>query len=990
MDSVFHYQPVTAAIDSDGNIMQPDSKQDVEYCEKEFTEKSQSSLTPDGQVSHQIENSDVMMNSTLLSESTDSILQVEIYDKYQAIWSADEVHALLTSWSSRSVQKELLSTMRNTRVFARVSSELAALGFKKTTKQCREKIKKLKQDYKKIKNDTSKNCPNSCGRRWFAFMDEVLSQQTRTQVLLETTNQPWTEDSDEYQSIWSADEVNALVTSWSSRSVQKELLSTVRNTRVFARISSELAALGFKKTTNQCRWKIKKLKQDYKKMKNDTSKDCSNLCGRRWFDIMDAVLSEQTGTPVLLEQTEDSDNIREKSLSILTPDSQVSHQTENSDVMMNSTLLSESTDSILQVETSGEYQAIWSADEVHALLTFWSSRSVQKELLSSMTNTRVFARVSSELAALGFKKTTNQCRWKIKKLKEEYRKIKNGPGKSCSNSLGKRLFDIMDAVLSQQTVTPVLLETTNRPATEDSGPQLPLPSLRLLAPPLRLMSAFMWQVSQQNNVKHYGKLEEFVTLVTEIVPEVLSSRQRTNLLLGLRAKMVLELCQTESTVDVETIQNHLDKIHTLIECYVEKESIDELDITVSNFPDLVQSLLKDPSEREHFFQEVFPVHYGPHYDTALQTLVWEFLSQLEELLPVPDFTQTAAWLGSASSVLEECENTLLDPEAIKTLLQHHHHHHHHHHGNLKKNYFTHFTTDTILCTLSIPPTVKDVIGSEQEASLDQTTCGEERGQPNGGQYEMDNEEQGQKEEGSNHRNDEPGTDKPLPPSSTQQIPCAPIIRSYKCTYCGKLFPHFNILHSHIKTHKLPFHCHKCKKRFSSTNQLEIHQIIHTGEMLFKCSQCGRRFKHKTALQYHVSTHTSHPHCCSVCGKMVTNLRHHMQVHTRERKYVCSVCGKVLLSSAGLKIHTRSHTGEYPYLCDYCGKGYTSLAALKWHMPSHTGERPYSCNLCSKRFLSAYSVKTHKLSHICTTFYECFKCGKSFVLKKHLKAHVKSH
>jgi hypothetical protein len=36
---------------------------------------------------------------------------------------------------------------------------------------------------------------------------------------------------------------------------------------------------------------------------------------------------------------------------------------------------------------------------------------------------------------------------------------------------------------------------------------------------------------------HYGKLEEFVTLVTEMVPELLSSRQRTQLILGLRARV---------------------------------------------------------------------------------------------------------------------------------------------------------------------------------------------------------------------------------------------------------------------------------------------------------------------------------------------------------------------------------------------------------------------------------------------------------------------
>lgn len=38
-------------------------------------------------------------------------------------------------------------------------------------------------------------------------------------------------------------------------------------------------------------------------------------------------------------------------------------------------------------------------------------------------------------------------------------------------------------------------------------------------------------------------------------------------------------------------------------------------------------------------QEIFPVYFGSKYDAALEMLVWEFISRLEELLPVPDFTQ---------------------------------------------------------------------------------------------------------------------------------------------------------------------------------------------------------------------------------------------------------------------------------------------------------------------------------------------------------------
>lgn len=69
------------------------------------------------------------------------------------------------------------------------------------------------------------------------------------------------------------------------------------------------------------------------------------------------------------------------------------------------------------------------------------------------------------------------------------------------------------------------------------GPPLLLPSLRLFIPPLRLVSAAMWQVVQRGDVQDYGMLEEFVTTVTDIVPELLSCSQRAQLILGLRARV---------------------------------------------------------------------------------------------------------------------------------------------------------------------------------------------------------------------------------------------------------------------------------------------------------------------------------------------------------------------------------------------------------------------------------------------------------------------
>ncbi|XP_029617660.1 uncharacterized protein LOC115199172 isoform X3 [Salmo trutta] len=135
----------------------------------------------------------------------------------------------------------------------------------------------------------------------------------------------------------------------------------------------------------------------------------------------------------------------------------------------------------------------------------------------------------------------------------------------------------------------------------ENGPPLLLPSLRLFIPPLRLVSAAMWQVVQRGDVQDYGMLEEFVTTVTDIVPELLSCSQRAQLILGLRARMVLELCRTEQTAD-QDIQQHLDRIRSLISTGEAESGDAEVELSESNFVELVESLLKDPSERESFYQ----------------------------------------------------------------------------------------------------------------------------------------------------------------------------------------------------------------------------------------------------------------------------------------------------------------------------------------------------------------------------------------------------
>ncbi|KAM9561643.1 uncharacterized protein ACWYII_024584 isoform 3-T6 [Salvelinus alpinus] len=98
---------------------------------------------------------------------------------------------------------------------------------------------------------------------------------------------------------------------------------------------------------------------------------------------------------------------------------------------------------------------------------------------------------------------------------------------------------------------------------------------------------------------------------------------------------------------------------------------DDGDLSDSNFLGLIQTLLKDPDEMEHFFQDVFPVEFGPKYDAAIEKLMCQFLSRLEKLLPVSNFQQAAFLLSDVPSVLEECVESMSHPQQLKTLLQYH-------------------------------------------------------------------------------------------------------------------------------------------------------------------------------------------------------------------------------------------------------------------------------------------------------------------------------
>ncbi|CAJ1054924.1 uncharacterized protein LOC122870995 isoform X2 [Xyrichtys novacula] len=979
----------------------------------------------------QVEDFDGPSTSTAVSPPAPTAMQTSVRDTRWCSWSKREVQALLTLWANPAVQEELLLNVRNNQVYARLSAALESLGFSKTPQKCREKIKKLKQDYKRLKNDQ-----HGVGKQrtrttvWFSIMDDVLSSRAAAGRYSETTepsaSQPEsTVDVDHNdETRWLADEVQVLLTLWSQPHIQKQLLNTATKTQVFKYLSSELALVGFNKTPQQCSLKVTNLKEEYKKIKETEPNGSVNS---NWFAILDSVLgpgeaaSLQVDSSAAVIQVKSADDENEK----------------------------------------GILMTVWTSEEVEVLLNRWAEDDVQEQLRSAPTNERVFAQLSSDLATQGFDKTTSQCRSKIRLLTDKYRMIKKQ--KDFIKPTG-RWFTIMDKVLGREKSEDVTkkraaevrnthTESVQRSqlklsdTVEDLGCSLSISSLCLLVPTLRLMCAFMWHVVQTCNVMHYGKVEELVRVVTELAPELLTSREKAQILLRLRARMVLELCRSESTANPLTVKPHLSVIESLSSSTCDQEELEELENSKSNFVAVVQRLLEDTEERTVFFKDIFPLHYGQQYQATLKALLWKFITRLDYLLPVPDIKQTAEWLSTAPSVVEKCGQMFLERDQLKELLSFHQQQA----GITDKSYSQ--TQNMFLPRLSLPPKPKRELCSEQQESAagekeeEQFYSSEDEEPAEGRLHEVAQilKDCSKEDERLNEQVKELISEKctnfniqtllrlqtcslcsysdskvagllqhirevHLPQESSQLQPnewkkpkvaqraeTKVYITDIKgsaniCEYCGKVFKYVSTLKSHTKTHTLPFHCDTCDKKYASMASLHVHRRNHTGETPYLCSHCGRGFRTSHSLSSHVHIHTGERrYKCHICGKTsIQHLARHMRMHRGEKNFLCTECGKTFLSSGELRLHTRYHTGERPYTCKYCGKGFVAKCFLTVHLRRHTGENPYKCSVCPKAFHTLRAQRKHIKIHSTSKSFQCLKCGKIFRQEDTFRLHLQTH
>ena len=100
-------------------------------------------------------------------------------------WNKEEILKLIEIWGQEHIQRQLQECKRNQSVYEEVAKEMREAGYERTYQQCRDKIKKLKREYKKEKGRHNKTGDE---RTTWDYFDAIYGQHTRPQTCNKASN----------------------------------------------------------------------------------------------------------------------------------------------------------------------------------------------------------------------------------------------------------------------------------------------------------------------------------------------------------------------------------------------------------------------------------------------------------------------------------------------------------------------------------------------------------------------------------------------------------------------------------------------------------------------------------------------------------------------------------------------------------------------------------------------------------------------------------
>ncbi|XP_034068951.1 zinc finger protein with KRAB and SCAN domains 2-like isoform X1 [Gymnodraco acuticeps] len=92
-------------------------------------------------------------------------------------WSTEEVTTFLNLIGDDKIQRELDGTTQNVKVFQDVSAQMSERGLSRTFLQCREKLKKMKSEYRQVKDNNNTSGAGRKQWKWFDLLDQIYGHR---------------------------------------------------------------------------------------------------------------------------------------------------------------------------------------------------------------------------------------------------------------------------------------------------------------------------------------------------------------------------------------------------------------------------------------------------------------------------------------------------------------------------------------------------------------------------------------------------------------------------------------------------------------------------------------------------------------------------------------------------------------------------------------------------------------------------------------------
>ena len=88
-------------------------------------------------------------------------------------WAEEEIRYLISIWSDENIKSQLENTHKNANMYKLFSERMKERGYERTAEQCHLKVKKLRQQYIKVRDAIRKSGASTNAKDTFAFYDEM-------------------------------------------------------------------------------------------------------------------------------------------------------------------------------------------------------------------------------------------------------------------------------------------------------------------------------------------------------------------------------------------------------------------------------------------------------------------------------------------------------------------------------------------------------------------------------------------------------------------------------------------------------------------------------------------------------------------------------------------------------------------------------------------------------------------------------------------------